>query len=320
VAAGNGAALWAKLHELFSIEYPVPKPVGRLVVPRQSAAASSPAELTRKLKKKPGPRSRKGSGERGFTLVELLVVIALVAILAALLLPALSGAKAKAQTVSCLSNLRQLAVAGQAYMADNGGLLVANYRADFPAAANTNSWVSGNMRYESDSTNTLLIRLSKLFPYASQLGVFHCPADRSSAAVAMGSDHYGRGQRVRSYAMNSWMGSRHMENYLQPTGYRTFVKDSELGAAGAATLWAIADEHELSIDDGCFLVTMDDSQPFANFPATRHQRGYGVNYLDGHAETQKLRDPESAWTSAQNKRISSANQDWVRFKLMTTIR
>ncbi|HEU0040001.1 MAG TPA: hypothetical protein VFR76_12085, partial [Verrucomicrobiae bacterium] len=95
--------------------------------------------------------------------------------------------------------------------------------------------------------------------------------------------------------------------------------DSETAAAGPATLWVIADEHEASIDDGWFLVTMDDSRPFASFPATRHQNGYVLNFADGHTEVFKLRDAKTKTGLAPPaSQIEPQNADWIRLKQVTT--
>ena len=65
--------------------------------------------------------ARAASDGAGFTLVELLVVSGIIALLAGLLLPALTRSRQTAQTLRCVSNLHQLGLAGQMYWDDNGG-------------------------------------------------------------------------------------------------------------------------------------------------------------------------------------------------------
>jgi prepilin-type N-terminal cleavage/methylation domain-containing protein len=244
----------------------------------------------------------------GFTLIELLVVVAIIALLAALLLPALSKAQAKGKQTACLNNLKQLDIAFALYSPDNDSRLTANV-AQIPYP-NTNSWVLGNMKSPFDATNQNLIRQGGLFPYAVRADLYRCPSDPSQAL--------GR-PRVRSYSMNSWIGSRAMADG-QNTGqygksYRTFVKEAEITGLGPAGLWVVMDEHEGSIDDGWFLVTMDDLEPFASYPAVRHERAYCLNFADGHAETYHLRDPD---TSNLPTEVRPNNTDWIKLKQATT--
>jgi len=246
-------------------------------------------------------RSRSGPA---FSLVELLIVIAIIAILAALLMPALTAAKLEGKRIGCQNNLRELVLGVQLYTADNDGKLPDNN------PGSTNDWVRGNLRSITEATNQVLLRQGKLFPYASHPGVYRCPADTSRTN---GCD------RVRSYSMNGWVGSRYYNTSPRRTDFRTFVRESEMAAVGAANLWLVLDEHEVSIDDGWFPVTMDDSRPFGSFPAMRHERGYDLNFGDGHVETYKLRDPSTLRLgSSEWVQIDARNPDWIRLKQVTT--
>jgi prepilin-type N-terminal cleavage/methylation domain-containing protein len=242
--------------------------------------------------------------QSGFTLLELLVVIAIIALLAALLTPVFNAANGRARTASCLGNLRQLLLGWKMYADDNEGVLAVNV----PFSANLPAWVSAGLSDAALATDNTTIQKGLIYPYVRNPLVYHCPADTTMTNGA---------PNVLSYSMNSWMGSRTMNASLQPydTSYRTFVRESEISAVGgAARLWVISDEDPSTLNDGWFLVTMDDSQPFASFPGIRHHHGSGVIFADGHAQIFELRDP----TSVPGHQISAANTDWILLKQMTT--
>lgn len=248
------------------------------------------------------PRTAAGSRARAFTLIELLAVIAIIAILSALLLPALSLAKTKAQRTGCLNHLRQLALAGQIYAGDHNGLLVAN----LPAPQNSNSWVAGEIRSPAQATNAAIVRHGALFPYVAQAEVYHCPSDAT---------RFAGWPSILSLAMNGWIGGRAMETEYSQRSYRTFVRESELAAAHApAGLWMLIDEDPATLNDGWFLVTMNDSQPFASLPAARHQQGYGLSFTDGHAMIVKVLSPPIK----PGTQVTGRNHDWQRLKEMST--
>jgi len=248
-----------------------------------------------------------------FTLVELLLVVVVIAILAALLLPVLSRAQSKAKQAFCVNNLKQLALCTQMYAADNDGKLVENPESvptfgGNPGNESTNAWVLGNMKRALEATNESFVRRGQLFAYARSPSLFHCPADRSqSNGVA----------RTRSYSMNGWLGSRRMDFFSTYLRFRTFVKESELAAAGPARIWGIMDEYESSIDDGWFMVTMDDSRVFVNLPAMRHRNSYSLNFGDGHTETYKIL--QTTIFGLQSGGFGYNSPDWLRLKQVTTV-
>jgi len=105
---------------------------------------------------------------RGFSLVELLVVIAVIAILAGLLLPSLARGKRAAETVVCLNNLKQFSCAWHLYADGNEEKIAPNYPRmhNYPTApACVEGLMNCSMDDWPDNTNTLFLTRSLLAPY-----------------------------------------------------------------------------------------------------------------------------------------------------------
>jgi len=262
---------------------------------------------------------------RAFTLIELLVVIAIIAILAAILLPVLNQAEQRAKSVSCLNNMKQLALCYSMYVHDNNDSLPINIANPTQTSGNgvpvplPGNWIQGVCNQGNGGGNADVadynIRTSALYSYNQQAKIYACPSDtmligpitpqQASKARQDGVNMSPEAMvsQVRScsieYSMGGYSGTPPTYTVTgQGITWKTYQKMSSILATSIAQKMVFAQEAESTLSDGCFAVypyvSGNRIDQWYNLPANRHDNGENFSFGDGHVEYWHWRDPDIA--------------------------
>lgn len=224
------------------------------------------------------------SASGGFSMVELLVTVAVVAILAGLLLPSISRGKRRALATGCLGQVRQFQLALDLYAEDSRDRFPPNR--DGMDLGLGETWVRGWMGLPGpDCTNVLHLHESLLGRYVGPIEAWKCPASRPVEVGGVWQP------RIRSYSLNGFLGSP-----VESPAARTYRRRSELVdlAPGQAITWV--EERAETINDGSFSQQWDfridepSGWVLRDQPATLHGRSGNVAFADGHALTRRWQD------------------------------
>jgi prepilin-type N-terminal cleavage/methylation domain-containing protein/prepilin-type processing-associated H-X9-DG protein len=253
--------------------------------------------------------------KRGFTLIELLVVISIIALLLAILMPALNKVKMQGQAVVCGSQAKQVALANMLYTQDYKGWICPPWTFQFgitnnlkpgsPNYANTWNWQWNTFKANVSVDGVLIQNMSAgqmqekvfktgwLYPYLNNSKIWLCPgAPRQKPQAATGSVVFGC-PPFWSYTCNGTPG------WSQPSGYvgNLSIKVENIKPGPAQVFLYMEQNRNTSTDRSTW-----DASPFDNTVtlmarwfkgsgidtlSEMHKGGGTLTYYDGHVQSMK---------------------------------
>jgi prepilin-type N-terminal cleavage/methylation domain-containing protein len=233
--------------------------------------------------------------KRGFTLIELLVVISIIALLLALLIPALDKARELARRAVCLGHLKDLSLSWIMYADDNEGKLVNGETAEQPRL--TTVLTGGTVyqeipwAFESDPATSIYdqqaqIKKGILYTYSKNVKVYRCPG--------------GKAKHMRTYSVTCSVNGegRHLVGHGGHGGHN--VNNNAMLWVKNSSLIRRPHQRIIFIDEGRTIVNNDPdptkghsfkisyfNQEWIDSPPVRHGGGTTVAYADNHTEYRK---------------------------------
>jgi len=223
------------------------------------------------------PITRNFSFAHAFTLIEVLVVAAIIGLLAALLLPTLVHTKLTAQRADCVCNLRELGLGTELYLGDNAGFA---FRKNAPAIAAGQQWWFGWLGSGAEGQRAFDLTTGVLFPYLHGTGTRLCPSfDYTSPLFKLKGTNV-----IFSYGCNSYFFAGPNQTPVAASSLRHPADTVFFADAAEVNNFQAPASASHPMFEEFYYVDTNTAYPNGHF---RHDQMANVIVADGHADLEK---------------------------------